>query len=215
MVRRVDVSPAPKNVYWSDNGQSVVLALEDNFYLLSYDNDQVVAYLGSKDPAAAPEEDDDGCEEAFQFTEEYREVIVSGLWVSSDCFVYTNQKGHIYYLIGQKTMKLGNADKKQYILGYDSKQNRLYLVDKNFSIYSYQLLLSVVNYQSAILNDDMHGAELYFKDVPDTQYTKLARFLEANDRKALAFQITPDPDHKFDLAIALNKTEAAFEIAEA
>lgn len=84
-------------------------------------------------------------------------------------------------------MKLGNADKKQYILGYDSKQNRLYLVDKNFNIYSYQLLLSVVNYQSAILNDDMHGAEVYFKDVPEAQYTKLARFLEANDRKALAF----------------------------
>lgn len=88
-------------------------------------------------------------------------------------------------------------------------------MDKNFNIYSYQLLLSVVNYQSAILNDDMHGAEVYFKDVPEAQYTKLARFLEANDRKAIAFQITPDPDHKFDLAIALNKTEAAFEIAEA
>lgn len=39
MVRRVDVSPAPKNVFWSDNGQSVILALDENFYLLSYDND--------------------------------------------------------------------------------------------------------------------------------------------------------------------------------
>lgn len=88
-------------------------------------------------------------------------------------------------------------------------------MDKNFNIYSYSLLLSVVNYQSAILNDDMHGAELYFKDVPEAQYTKLARFLEANDKKSMAFDITPDADHKFDLAIALNKTEAAFEIAEA
>jgi hypothetical protein len=30
----------------------------------------------------------------------------------------------------------------------------------------------------------------------------------------LAFQITPDADHKFDLAIALNKVNEAYEIAE-
>ena len=30
----------------------------------------------------------------------------------------------------------------------------------------------------------------------------------------MAFEITPDQDHKFDLAIQLNKTDAAFEIAE-
>ena len=42
------------------------------------------------------------------------------------------------------------------------------MVDKNFNVYSYQLLLQIVNYQSAILNDDLHGAELYFKDIPET-----------------------------------------------
>jgi hypothetical protein len=30
----------------------------------------------------------------------------------------------------------------------------------------------------------------------------------------MAFEITPDADHKFDLAVALNKPEAAFQIAE-
>jgi coatomer subunit beta' len=59
-------------------------------------------------------------------------------------------------------MKLSNADKRQYIMGYDGKQNRLYMIDKNFNVYCYALLLSVVNYQSAILNDDEHGAEIYF-----------------------------------------------------
>jgi len=62
---------------------------------------------------------------------------------------------------------------------------------------------------------DIHGAEIYFKDIPDTHYSKLAKFLESNDRKDMAFEITPDQDHKFDLAIHLNKTDAAFEIAEA
>ena len=111
-------------------------------------------------------------------------------------------------------MKFANADKKQFILGYDGKQNRLYLVDKNFNICSYSLLISVVNYQSAIMNEDLHGAELYFKDIPESHYTKLAKFLEANERKDMAFEITPDQDHKFDLAISLNKTDEAFKIAE-
>jgi len=48
-------------------------------------------------------------------------VITSGLWVSNECFVYTNAKGNIMYTIGGKTIKLANADKKQYLLGYDAK----------------------------------------------------------------------------------------------
>jgi len=38
--------------------------------------------------------------------------------------------------------------------------------------------------------------------------------LEANNQKELAFAITPDKDHKFDLALTLNRVEDAFEIAE-
>jgi len=65
-------------------------------------------------------------------------------------------------------------------------------VDKNFNIISFSLLLSVVNYQSAIMNEDVHGAQIYFKDIPATYYQKLAKFLENNDRKDMAFEITPD-----------------------
>jgi coatomer subunit beta' len=61
--------------------------------------------------------------------------------------------------------------------------------------------LSVVNYQAAILNGDVATAESMFKDIPETSYNKLAKFLEANEFKEQAFQITPDQDHKFDLAI--------------
>ena len=39
------------------------------------------------------DEDDDGFEDAFEFAEEFSEIITSGLWVSNDCFVYTNNKG--------------------------------------------------------------------------------------------------------------------------
>lgn len=136
------------------------------------------------------------------------------MWVSNDCFVYTNNKGHIYQMIGQKTIKMANADKKQYILGYDSKQNRLYMVDKNFNVYSFQLILALVSYQAAILNGEIDEAQKYFSQIPETHFTKLAKFLESNDQKELAFKITPDQDHKFDLAIALNKHQEAYDIAE-
>jgi coatomer subunit beta' len=154
-VRRIDVSPSPKNVYWSDDGSKIVLALEENYYQLDFNEDQVQAYVSEHEGVEEKpedEEDDDGCEEAFTFLDEFADIITSGIWVSNDCFVFTNTKGHIYYSIGQKTMKLANCDKKQFILGYDGKQNRLYMVDKNFNIYSYALLLSVINYQAAILN---------------------------------------------------------------
>ena len=43
-------------------------------------------------------------------------------------------------------MKLGNSGKKQHILGYDPKQNRLYLVDKALNVYAHRLLMSVLSY---------------------------------------------------------------------
>ena len=42
----------------------------------------------------------------------------------------------------------------------------------------------------------------------------MAKFLENNDRKEMAFNITPDQDHKFDLAISLTKCDDAYQIAE-
>lgn len=166
-VRRIDVSPSPKNVYWSESGEKLVLALEDNFYLLNLNESEVSEYVETNDGVEKPqgeddEDEDDGCEEAFEFQDEFPDIITSGLWVSNDCFVYTNNKGHIYQMIGQKTIKMANADKKQYILGYDSKQNRLYMVDKNFNVYSFQLILALVSYQAAILNGEVDQAQKFF-----------------------------------------------------
>ena len=130
---------------------------------------------------ANAEAEEDGIEDAFTFIEEFNETVNSGTWISNDCFVFVNSKGIISYLIGNKIIKLTSADKKYFILGYDGKQNRLYLIDKSLNIVSYSLLLSLINYQAAILNDDIHGAQAFFKDIPDTFHSKLAKFLEANN----------------------------------
>jgi len=144
VIRRIDVNPAPKNVYWSENGENLVLALEDTFYLLQFNADQTEMAL--RKMGVGDNEEEDGIEEAFTFLEEFNETVNSGIWISNECFVFVNQKGIINYMIGNKIMKLTNTDKKYFILGYDSKQSRLYLIDKSLNIVSYSLLVSVVNF---------------------------------------------------------------------
>mmetsp|Transcript_32730 Transcript_32730/g.31956 ORF Transcript_32730/g.31956 Transcript_32730/m.31956 type:complete len:173 (+) Transcript_32730:1240-1758(+) len=163
---------------------------------------------------AEGEMEEDGIEDAFTFVEEFNEVVTSGIWISNECFVFTNTKGIVSYLLTNKILKLTSTDKKYFILGYDGKQNRLYMVDKSLNMVSFSLLLSLVNYQSAILNEDLHGALQFFKDIPSTYHSKIAKFLEANDQKELAFDITPDQDHRFELAVTLNKIDEAYKIAE-
>ncbi len=142
MIRRVDVSPSPKNVYWSDPaGSNLVLALEETFYLLQYNADTIEEALSRP----GQEESEDGYEEAFTFVEEFHETVHSGCWISNECFVFMTPKGVINYLItggGQpRVLKLANADKKYFVLGYDGKQQggRLYLIDKSLNIVSFAL----------------------------------------------------------------------------
>ena len=40
-VRRIDVSPSPKNVYWNESNDKVVLTLEENYYLLDFNENEV------------------------------------------------------------------------------------------------------------------------------------------------------------------------------
>jgi coatomer subunit beta' len=50
-------------------------------------------------------------------------------------------------------------DRSMYILGYLAAQNRVYLMDKNFSIVSYTLLLTVVEFKTLILRGELEAAE--------------------------------------------------------
>src|SRR5690606_13768130 len=49
--------------------------------------------------------------------------------------------------------------------------------------------------------------------VPHDQLNKIARFLEAQEHKELALEISTDHDHKFDLAIQLGRLDLAAAIA--
>jgi len=95
-------------------------------------------------------------------------VVHSGFWVSNECFVLINARGNINYLIGGRIMKFGQAHKKQFILGYDSKQSRLYLLDKTLNITAHRLLMSVILFQNAVLNKEIPQAKELLAQIPQS-----------------------------------------------
>ena len=67
----------------------------------------------------------------------------------------------------------------------------------------------MMNFQACVLRNEVERAQSLVPSIPESFHGKLAKFLELNNQKELAFQITPDLDHKFELAIALNHVEVA------
>lgn len=63
-------------------------------------------------------------------------------------------------------------------MGYMPSHNRVYLADKDLNVYSYSLSLNVVEYQTAVLRDDMEAAAEILPTIPKEQLNKVARFLE-------------------------------------
>ena len=101
----------------------------------------------------------------------------------------------------------------RYILGYQIKENRVYLMDKHCSIFSYELLLSVLFYQTAIVRRDFEAASEAMHQIPEDQHNRIARFLEAQDLKEMALEVSTDPEHKFELALQCNNLMLAREMA--
>lgn len=77
-----------------------------------------------------------------------------------------------------------------YLLGYIPKDNRLYLGDKELNIVSYSLLVSVLEYQTAVMRRDFSMADKVLPTIPKEQRTRVAHFLEKQVKSfALVFQV--------------------------
>lgn len=100
-----------------------------------------------------------------------------------------------------------------YLLGYMPKENRLYLGDKELNIVSYSLLLSVLEYQTAVMRGDFEAADKILPSVPREHRTRVAHFLEKQNFKELALSVSTDNEHKFDLALQLKDTKTAYQLA--
>jgi len=70
-----------------------------------------------------------------------------------------------------------------YLLGYIPRDNRIYLSDKDLNVYSYALPLSLIEYQTAVLRNDMETANKILPNIPSEQRTRIARFLEGQSMK--------------------------------
>jgi len=205
LVRRIEIQP--RHVFWSESGELVCLATEESYFILKYDSSVVARAHESKEGLT-----EDGVEEAFTFLGETHESVRTGLWVG-DCFIYTNSVNRINYYVGGEIVTVSHLDRTMYLLGYVPRDNRLYLGDKELNVVSYSLLLSVLEYQTAVMRGDFETADRVLPTIPRTQRTRVAHFLEKQGFKKQALAVSTDTEHKFELALQLGELETAHSLA--
>ncbi|KXJ88268.1 coatomer WD associated region-domain-containing protein [Microdochium bolleyi] len=205
LVRRIEVEP--RQVYWSESGELVTLACDDSFYVLRFSRE---AYVEAFQNGEVDEED--GVEAAFEVITDIAETVRTGEWVG-DCFIYTNSTNRLNYLVGDQTYTVSHFDQPMYTLGYIQRDSRIYLADKDVNVTSFALSLPVLEYQTLVLREDMETAAELLPNIPSDQLNKIARFLEGQGHKELALEVATDPEHKFELALALHQLDIALELA--
>jgi len=199
---RIEVSPK-NGIFWSEEGDHVCLACEDSFFILSCNQDQLSLAISSGDSAQA--------EKSFDYLDEIAEQCKTGQWIG-DCFIYTNASHRLNYYVGGEIVTLAHLDREQLLLGFLPKENRVFVMDKQRTISSYQVLESVLRYQTAVVRGDFALANTLLPQVPRSHYNKIARFLEAKGFKEAALQVAVDPEHKFELALQLEKFALALQL---
>jgi len=203
LVRKIDV--VPENVYWSEAGDTVVLACTESYFVLRCDRDAVAVAIANGAVSG------DGVDGAFEFVGEFADRVTTGKWVG-ECFLYTNANHRLNYYVGGQTLTLAHLDHEMYLLGYFAKEDRAFLVDKQLKIVSYNVLQSVLQYQTAVVRQDFEAANALLGDIPESEYPAVARFLESQGYKEEALQVSTDDDQRFDLAFELGRLEVALEV---
>ena len=204
-IRRIDV--CPRQVYWSESGNLVVLACETQMYILRYNTQLVDRWLSQG--LEVPEQ---GIEGSFELDGEIYEECKAGVF-TGDCFIYVNTQNRLNYYIGGSTQTIAHLDKPMYLLGYLTQHNRIYLIDKQYNIYSYYLLIDILIYQTAIIRQEYDLAAQQLARIPSDQYNKLAHFLESHELYELAMDVSRDDEHRFELAMRTENYALAHSIA--
>ncbi|CAL4118366.1 unnamed protein product, partial [Meganyctiphanes norvegica] len=205
LVRRIEI--APRQVFWSENGEYVCIATEENYFILKYSAEAVVKARETKEGLT-----EDGIEDAFDLVGEVQETVKTGRWVG-DCFIYTNSVNRLNYYVGGEIVTIAHLDRLLYLLGYIPKDNRLYMGDKELNVVSYELLVSVLEYQTAVMRRDFDTADRVLPTIPPSHRTRVAHFLEKQGFKKQALAVSTDPEHRFDLALSLGELEVCLQLA--
>ncbi|XP_056139515.1 coatomer subunit beta'-like [Lampris incognitus] len=205
LLRRIEIQP--KHIFWSDSGELVCIATEESFFVLRYMPETVAAAQESKEGVT-----EDGIEDAFEVLGEIQEVVKTGVWVG-DCFIYTSSVNRLNYYVGGEIVTVAHLDRTMYLLGYIPKDNRLYLGDKELNIVSYSLLVSVLEYQTAVMRRDFSMADKILPAIPKEQRNRVAHFLEKQGFRQQALAVSTDPEHRFELALQLEELKIAHQLA--
>ncbi|XP_062085955.1 coatomer subunit beta'-3-like [Humulus lupulus] len=88
-----------------------------------------------------------------------------------------------------------------YLLGYLANQSQVYLIDKDFNVMGYTLLLSLIEYKTLVMRGDLDHANKILPTIPPEHHNSVARFLESRGMLEDALEVATDPDYKFDMAI--------------
>jgi len=213
MIRNIGVSP--RKVYWNDNCDSVLLATDNDFYILRYNQQLVKNTLKNRTIVTAnsqKEEDDSQIEDSLILEYDIEEKIREGQWVG-ETFIYTNNDSRLNYVIGGEITTITHLeDSKHFFLGYVQKHNRIYIMDKERNIMSFRLFVQVLQYETAIIRGDFETAQVLLPQIPVEEYNRLGKFLDQQGHKELALQVTRDDEHKFEIAIQLNDLQKAYDI---
>ncbi|KAJ8389588.1 hypothetical protein AAFF_G00118250 [Aldrovandia affinis] len=210
LIRRIEIQP--KHIFWSDSGELVCIATEESFFILKYLSEKVAASQESNEGVT-----EDGIEDAFEVLGEIQEIVKTGLWVG-DCFIYTSSVNRLNYFVGGEItiahpLHTWTGYWTMYLLGYIPKDDRLYLGDKELNIVSYSLLVSVLEYQTAVMRRDFGMADKVLPTIPKEQRTRVAHFLEKQGFKQQALAVSSDPEHRFELALQLGELKIAYQLA--
>ncbi|KAJ8320061.1 hypothetical protein KUTeg_001648 [Tegillarca granosa] len=204
LIRRIEITP--KNIFWSENGELVCISTDESFFILKYNAEAIQ----EKNPDSVTE---DGIEDAFEVVGEIEETVKTGIWVG-DCFIYTNSVNRLNYYVGGEIVTVAHLDRVMYILGYIPKDNRVYLGDKELNVVSFSLLVSVLEYQTAVMRRDFETADKVLPTVPREHRTRVAHFLEKQGFKSQAMAVTCDSEHKFELSLQLGDLKTAYQLAK-
>lgn len=205
-IRKIDVTPT--QVFWNENSDALVLACSDSYFVLQFNREAVTNAL-----AAGKIDPEEGVDGSFELEATMNDKVRTGQWVG-DCFLFTNGSGKLNYYVGGEVMTLSHLDHPMYLLGYFPKEDRVFLIDKAYNVVSNKLLLSVLNYQTAVVRKDFDTANQILPGIPKSEHASVARFLESQGFKQEALAVTNDPDHKFELAIDLRNMDIAHAVLQ-
>lgn len=214
LVRQIDVKA--NGVWWSQNGNFVSIATNDSLYILQYDEN--FSSAEDYDPQV-------GSETSFSMVAECDTKVKRGFWYNEVFFFNDNSNTVFMITTTGQTDVITHTDKQMTLIGYVAKAERLFLCDNDYNFISYSVPLTIidfivnatnVSYMRSIQNEEEAVAdeeEVDVSVVPDEWKSKMCTFLEKLGLFKEAMQLCDNDDKKFDLAIKLNDTKVAVEIA--